>query len=59
MKITKLLAAMLIVPFALVGCGSDEEPTVGEEIGEAIDEAADEGGKAMDDAKDALKDATK
>jgi predicted small lipoprotein YifL len=58
MKITRLLIAMLIVPFALTGCG-EKEPTLGDEVGQSVDKAADEGGKAMDDAKDALKDATK
>ncbi|PCJ54687.1 MAG: hypothetical protein COA73_14205 [Candidatus Hydrogenedentota bacterium] len=59
MKITRLLAAMLIVPFALVGCGGDKEPTLGEEVGEAMDDAVDDGGKALNDAQEALDDASK
>jgi hypothetical protein len=46
MNIKRTLAALLIVPFAMVGCG-EEEPTVEDTLDDASEKA--------DEAADALK----
>ena len=54
MNIKRLMAVMLVVPFAFAGCG-EKEPTLGEDIGEAVDASAEEAEKSMEGMKDKLK----